>query len=168
MFQLSHGITSNKEHNWTSVNIWMFSITIEHKSSCDTFFLNILQKHFQLPILGTLDMSGHFHQKPECQLWCLSACKKWTPSLTSFLRYCKDIADLLLWVLWECLIMSINNDSVLLQRILKSKVLKSTCRKLACWSVLKKSTSSLTWHCKDFANLPFWELRKCLFSPSKL
>ena len=25
-------------------------------------FLNILQKYYQLPILGILDMSGHFHQ----------------------------------------------------------------------------------------------------------
>ena len=27
------------------------------------FFLIILQKYYQLRILGTLDMSGHFHQK---------------------------------------------------------------------------------------------------------
>ena len=26
-------------------------------------FLNMLQKYSQIPILGTLDMSGHFHQK---------------------------------------------------------------------------------------------------------
>ena len=44
----------------------MFRISIENKSSCN-LFLNILQKYYQLPILGTLDMSGHFHQK-QCQL----------------------------------------------------------------------------------------------------
>ena len=33
-----------------------------------THFLNILQKYYQLPILGTLDMSGHFHQTQLCQL----------------------------------------------------------------------------------------------------
>ena len=27
------------------------------------FFLNILQKYYQINILGTLDMFGHFHQK---------------------------------------------------------------------------------------------------------
>ena len=32
-----------------------------------------------------------------------------------FLRYCKDIANLLLLVLWECLVMSINNDANSLQ-----------------------------------------------------
>ena len=33
-----------------------------------TFFLNILQKCYQLPILGTFDMSGYFHQKGQYQL----------------------------------------------------------------------------------------------------
>ena len=27
------------------------------------FFLNILEKYYELPILNTLDMSGHFHQE---------------------------------------------------------------------------------------------------------
>ena len=27
------------------------------------FFLNKLQKYYKLPILGTLDITGHFHQK---------------------------------------------------------------------------------------------------------
>ena len=43
-----------------------------------------------------------------------------------FLRYCKDIANLLHWVLWECLIMSINNDSITLSETLMPKILKST------------------------------------------
>ena len=46
------------------------------------------------------------------KLCCLSACKKWTPFLTYFWRHCKDIANLLLRVLWEYLIMPINNDSI--------------------------------------------------------
>ena len=33
--------------------------------------------------------------------------QKATSSLTSFLRYCKVIADLLFWELWECLTISI-------------------------------------------------------------
>ena len=80
------------------------------------FFQNILQKYYQLPILGILDMSSHFHQKETLmfilqKLWCLSAYQKRPPFLTSFLGCCKDIANLLLWVIWECLIMSINNDN---------------------------------------------------------
>ena len=80
------------------------------------FFQNILQKYYQLPILGILDMSSHFHQKETLmfilqKLWCLSAYQKRPPFVTSFLGCCKDIANLLLWVIWECLIMSINNDN---------------------------------------------------------
>ena len=56
-------------------------------------------------------MSGHFHQKRQCQLWCSLWC---SPSLTSLLRYCKDIAEVPLWVFWECLIIPINNDSITL------------------------------------------------------
>ena len=51
------------------------------------------------------------------------------------------------------------------------KVLKSTCRKLWCLSACKKSNSSLTYflrHCKDIANLPFWELWECLIIPIKI
>ena len=61
-----------------------------------------------------------------------------------FFWYCKDVANLLLWVRWECLIMSINNDSITVYNNLMSKVLKSNCRKLSCLSACKKSTSSLT------------------------
>ena len=38
-------------------------------------------------------------RKPSCS----SACKKSTSSLTSFVRYCREIANLLFWVLWACL-----------------------------------------------------------------
>ena len=40
---------------------------------------------------------------------------KLTPSLTSFLRYCKDIANLLFWELQECLIIPIKSHSINLQ-----------------------------------------------------
>ena len=70
-------------------------------------------------------MSGHFHQKWQCDLVAetlmLSAWQKWTPSLTSFLRYCKDNANLLLWVIWECLIMANSNDSITLKETLMLK-----------------------------------------------
>ena len=57
--------------------------------------------------------------------WGLSACKKTTSFITSFLRYWKDIANcLLLWEFWECLIIPISNDSITLQETLMPKVLK--------------------------------------------
>ena len=49
-----------------------------------------------------------------------------TPSLTSFLRYCENVANLLLWVLWKCFITPINNDSITLWENLMPKVLRST------------------------------------------
>ena len=115
--------------------------------------------------LATFIKNDNFH------LWklCLSACKKWLPSLTSFLRYCKDIAHLLLWVFWECLIMPINYDSIALQETLIPKLLKSTCRKLWCLSACKENEnendsllSSFLTYCKGIANLLFWELPECL------
>ena len=72
--------------------------------------------------------------------------KKSTSSLTSSLRYCKDIANLLFWELWECL--TIPNKTIVL-----------ICRKPSCSSACKKSTSSLTSfvrHCKEITNLLFW------------
>ena len=80
------------------------------------------------------------------KLWCLSAYKKSTSSLTYFLRYCKDIANLLFWELWECLAISIN-------------ITLSICSKLSCLYACKKSTSSLNYflrHCKEIANLLSW------------
>ena len=69
--------------------------------------------------------------KSTCRkLWCLSACKKSTLSLTSILRYCKNITNLLFWELWECLTIPI-------------KIIVSICSMLSCLSVCKKSTSSL-------------------------
>ena len=66
------------------------------------------------------------------------------PPLASSLRHYKDITNLLVWVLWECLIMGINNDGIVLQETLMPKVLKSTCKKFWSLSACKKQTSSLT------------------------
>ena len=55
------------------------------------------------------------------------------------------IANLLLQVLWECLVMTINNYSIPLQETLISKVLKLICEKLWCLFACKKSISSLTF-----------------------
>ena len=58
------------------------------------------------------------------KLWHLSACQKLPLFLTSFLRYCKDIENLLLWVIWECLIIPINHGNNNLEETLMPKVLK--------------------------------------------
>ena len=40
------------------------------------------------------------------KLWCLSACKKWTPSLTSFLSYCKLVTVSNVWLRQSIMIVS--------------------------------------------------------------
>ena len=85
--------------------------------------------------------------------------------LTSFSRYCKSFANLLLWVLCECLIMS--------TKILVSPYRKFGCPK--CWNQLWclfacKSTSSLPSffrYCKDIAYLLFSEFWERLTIPIK-
>ena len=42
----------------------------------------------------------------------LFAGKKLTSSFTLFLRYCKDIVNLLFWVLWACLAMHTQSDTI--------------------------------------------------------
>ena len=50
--------------------------------------------------------------------------KKSTSSLTSFLRYCKDFADMLCWVFWACLTNTTENGSINLWTSLKSTFLQ--------------------------------------------
>ena len=72
--------------------------------------------------------------------------KKSTSSLTSFLRYCKNIANLLFLKIWDCLTIPI-------------KITVSICSKFSCLSACKKSISSLTSflrYCKEIANSLFW------------
>ena len=138
----------------------MFCITVEQKSSCNTFFLiyckNITNFLFWVP-WTCLAISIKKDNAYLWKLWCLSACKKWTLFLTYFLKYCKDITNLLLWVLWQCLIMPINNYSITLQETLMPKVLKSTYRKLWCLSTVKKSTSSFTFSLRYCYTHPRWQ-----------
>ena len=96
----------------SNARIGIFCITIEYKSSCHTFS-NILQKFNKLPFLGTLDMSGYFHQKLIIQLLEVLILMnfKMNSIHNFFLGYCKDIANLLHWVLWECLIIPITIPS---------------------------------------------------------
>ena len=116
------------------------------------------------------------------KLWHLSASKKWTSYLTSFLRYCKDIGNLLLWELWECLTIFIRNHSInlqetfmlicmqktifipnfflkLLQRNIKLVILSNLVMPcLWCLTAGKKSTTLFTFHL-DIAKI----LQTCSF-----
>ena len=124
------------------------TLTIEHKNSCGTKVLYLNCKTLFIIILLKSFMANFF-----------------------FLRYCKDIASFSFWVLCECLIMSINNDSITLQENMMSKVLKSTCRKLWCLSTYKKSTSSQTsfWDIvKTLQTCYFSNLGNAWSSPSKI
>ena len=55
--------TSNNELDWTLVKYLNALHQNRTQKQLQHFFQNILQKYYQLHILGFLDMSGHFHQK---------------------------------------------------------------------------------------------------------
>ena len=55
--------TNNMDLDWTPVKYLNVLHQNRTKKQLRHFFLNILLKYYQIPILGTLDMSGHFHQK---------------------------------------------------------------------------------------------------------
>ena len=40
-----------------------FHVYLHAKNKIHQFFFKILQKYYQIPILGTLDMPDQFHQK---------------------------------------------------------------------------------------------------------
>ena len=66
-----------------------------------TSSFEMLYRHCKLAILGTLEMLDHLHQNHSINLSKFSyvpACKKSTLSFTSFLRYCREIANFLFWV----------------------------------------------------------------------
>ena len=93
-------------------------------------------------------------------LWCSSACKGWTLFLIFFWYWCKDIANLLVWVLLECLITLISNDCITLQQ--------SWNRLVGNYDVYlqaKIPTSFLTSflrYCKNKANVLCSEIWECL------
>ena len=82
------------------------SITMQTINFITQFFLEILRRHCILIILSTLGMSGHTHQKRQDQFidnWdAIYTKNNLHPSLS--LRYCKDFANLLFWVIWAGLV----------------------------------------------------------------
>ena len=117
------------------------------------FFWNIVKitEYFDnvwsCPLLMIVSTLGDFPKvlKSTCRKLMFICTQKLTSSLTSLLRYWKDIANLLFWELWECM----NIPSI---------IIASACRKFSSLSTCKKSTSSLTFslrYCKEIANLLF-------------
>ena len=56
-------LESNNKHYWTPLKYCNVLQLNRTQKQLRHVFLNILQKYYQLHILGTLDTSGHFHQK---------------------------------------------------------------------------------------------------------
>ena len=104
----------------TSWNIFIF-ICMQKMNFISTFFFEILQRYYKLPI----GYFGHVWLWPvktrilPCRkFWCLSSCKKSYLSLIFFLKYYRDIANLVFWVLWECLVAPTKGNSTNLQETL--------------------------------------------------
>ena len=55
--------TSKNEHNWTPLKYLNVLRHNRTQKQSWQFFLNILQKCYQLPIFGTLNISGHLYKK---------------------------------------------------------------------------------------------------------
>ena len=78
------------------------------------------------------------------------------PSLF-FLRYCRDFANLLFWVIWAGLVILTKISGI------------NFCRIVWCLYACKKSTLSLPFlrYCKDITILLFWVIWACLTMTSK-
>ena len=79
---------------------------------------------FKLLILDTLCIPGYCHQKQQNQLL-ENFMQKVKLSLTSFMKYYKDIANLLFWVFWACLDIHTKNKSIKV----KETLVLSLCKK---------------------------------------
>ena len=71
---------------------------------------------------------------------------------------CKNIANLLIWVLWECLIMSIDNDSITLYQHLVGNTDVYLCAKN------QLHLTSFLRYCKYITNLLFRKLCECFLT----
>ena len=88
-----------------------------------------------------------------CRIICLSACKKSTSPLPSFLRYSKDIRNFLFWILWASLAMT-------------NKKRYYQCRESFDVYFQAKKSPFLKY-CKDNANLLSWVIWAHLAKPTK-
>ena len=134
--------------------MWVFCITIEDKSSCDTFFLKYCKKYYKLPILDTLDMSGHFHQKWQCQL---------VETLTFISMQKINFISIFFFFFWDIVktLQTYYFGNFWNAWPSPSKITVPICRKLSSLSTFKKFITHLRY-CKEIANLIFWVIWACL------
>ena len=97
-------------------------ICIQKINFITNFFLKILQRTSKLVILGNLGIPGQTHLimivSVWRNLWCLSTSKNSTSFFSLSLRHCKNISNLLFWVLWISLVTYIQN-TITLQKTFK-------------------------------------------------
>ena len=88
-----------------------FMLICMQKINCIThFFLKMLQRNSKLVILGNMGMPGHTHLKWLYHFEETFNIYQLHPSHFSWHIYCKDIVNLLFWVLWACLATHTQSD----------------------------------------------------------
>ena len=108
------GMSDQTNHLKNRINLQqtLVFISMQKINFFSNFFLEILQNTYYFEYFWhtwpyPLNMMASTFRKP----WCLSG-QKINLSLTSLLRYCKDFANFLLWVLWAWLAMPTRIDSL--------------------------------------------------------
>ena len=91
-------------------------ICLQKNNFITHFFLKILQRNNKIVTLGNIGMSGRLHTPKMIvsmwrNLWRLSIANKSASTFTFSLGCCKDIANLLFWVLWACLATHTQSDT---------------------------------------------------------
>ena len=106
-------------------------------------------------------------------LWPFSAGKKSTSSFTFSLRYCKDIVNMLFWVLWAYLVKHTQSDTINLQKIcgyLQAKnQLHFPCFAGVISKICKLILGTLGMHCYTHPKMTVSTCRRlqCLFGCQK-
>ena len=108
-------------HQNHSINLKQaFMLIYMQKINCITqFFLKILQRNSKRVILGNMGIRGHTHLKlqyffEETFDVYQQVKNQLHPSCLPWHIYCKDIVNLLFWVLWACLATYTISDTIIL------------------------------------------------------
>ena len=143
----------------------MFSIKMEHKSSCDFFFLIYCKNitNFLFWVLWTCLATSIKNDNANLQkLQCLSACKNWTPFLTSFFQILLTCYFQYFENAWLCPSIMM----VLLYRELWCPKCWNQLVAIICMQKINLISNFFLRYCKDIAILLFWELWTSSFTPS--
>ena len=96
-------------------------ICLQEINFISNFFFDILLRHCKLDILGILIMLDHSNQNYSIKLWqtfMLKCMQKNQLQPSFFSRYCKEIPNLLFWVIWAFLTTQRESDSIGLRKTL--------------------------------------------------